>query len=271
MSLPTVKLQEGIHVMHLFYRLDRMTWEDLDPAETQGALRKLEALCEANSNDSHPLVRTYTNVGGKADLVFWLFHEDLSGLAQLHRDVEACFPAGVLETVYSYLSMTELTDYMPTDDDLKARAEREYKLEPGTEEFDAKMQELQDWNADYIKYRLYPEMPDWEVMCFYPMLKKREGEDNWYSLEFDARKKLMRTHAVTGRKFAGRISQLITGSTGLDDWEWGVTLMAHEVGSVKEIVYEMRFDEVSARYGGFGEFYINLRLQPADLWEHLAL
>ena len=81
----------------------------------------------------------------------------------------------------------------------------------------------------------------------------------------------MRSHATTGRKFAGRISQLITGSTGLDDWEWGVTLMAKEVASVKQIVYEMRFDEVSARYGGFGEFYINLRLKPKDLWEHLGL
>ena len=131
-------------------------------------------------------------------------------------------------------------------------------------------------------------------MCFYPMLKKRDGwpaescwtklrkmfqrkflqndgDANWYGLDFKDRKQLMRSHATTGRKFAGRISQLITGSTGLDDWEWGVTLMAKEVASVKQIVYEMRFDEVSARYGGFGEFYINLRLKPEDLWEHLGL
>ena len=89
--------------------------------------------------------------------------------------------------------------------------------------------------------------------------------------DFDDRKKLMRTHAVTGRKFAGRIKQLITGSTGLDDWEWGVTLFAQEAGSVKDIVYEMRFDEVSARYGGFGPFYLNLRLEPAALFAHLNL
>ena len=103
------------------------------------------------------------------------------------------------------------------------------------------------------------------------MLKRRDGADNWYSLDFDARKKLMAGHARVGRTYADRIKQLITGSTGLDDWEWGVTLMAHQTDAVKEIVYEMRFDEVSARYGGFGEFYINLRLQPADLWEHLRL
>ena len=90
-------------------------------------------------------------------------------------------------------------------------------------------------------------------------------------LDFDARKKLMRTHAVTGRKFAGRIKQLITGSSGLDDWEWGVTLMAQQLDAVKEIVYEMRLDEVSAKYAEFGPFYINLRLEPEALWKHLGL
>ena len=145
------------------------------------------------------------------------------------------------------------------------------KLAEGTPEFDAKMEELMAWKVDYEKFRLYPEMPDWDVMCFYPMLKKRLGEDNWYSLDFDTRKKLMRTHAITGRKYAGRISQLITGSTGLDDWEWGVTLMAKEVASIKDIVHEMRKDEVTARYGEFGPFYINLRLEPPALWAHLGL
>ena len=200
--------------------------------------------------------------GGKADLVFWLFHEDLAGLAQMHRDLEGCFPPGTIDTVYSYLSVTELTEYQPTEDDLKARAQREFKLEEGTPEFEAKLVELVKWKADYEKFRLYPEMPDWEIMCFYPMLKKRQGEDNWYMLDFDTRKKLMRTHAVTGRKFAGRIKQLITGSSGLDDWEWGVTLMAQQLDAVKEIVYEMRLDEVSAKYAEFGPFYINLRLEP---------
>ena len=108
-------------------------------------------------------------------------------------------------------------------------------------------------------------------MAFYPMSKRRSGADNWYSLDFDARKKLMGGHARVGRKYGGRISQLITGSTGLDDWEWGVTLMAHQVDALKEIVYEMRFDEVSARYGDFGKFIINLKMAPADLWPHLHL
>jgi len=271
MTLPTVKMTEGIHVMHLFYRLDRMAWDELSPRESEAARERLEALCAANNNASHPSLRSFANVSGKADLAFWLFHEDLAQLTQMHRDLEACFPAGSIDLVYSYFSVTELTEYQPTEDDLKARAQREFKVEEGTHEFDAKMEELMAWKADYEKFRLYPEMPDWDVMCFYPMLKKRQGEDNWYMLDFDTRKKLMRTHAVTGRKYAGRISQLITGSTGLDDWEWGVTLMAKEVASVKDIVQEMRKDEVTARYGDFGPFYINLRLEPAALWAHLGL
>jgi chlorite dismutase len=271
MSLPTVKMNEGIHVMHLFYKLDRIAWDELSPEESAATRGKLEALCAANSNASHPQIRSYANVGGKADLVFWLFHGDLAGLAQLHRDLEGCFPPGTIDTVYSYLSVTELTEYQPTEDDLKARAQREFKLEEGTPEFEAKLVELVKRKADYEKFRIYPEMPDWEIMCFYPMLKKRQGEDNWYMLDFDTRKKLMRTHAVTGRKFAGRIKQLITGSSGLDDWEWGVTLMAQQLDAVKEIVYEMRLDEVSAKYAEFGPFYINLRLEPEALWKHLGL
>ena len=124
---------------------------------------------------------------------------------------------------------------------------------------------------EYEHYRLYPEMPDWELMGFYPMSKRRTVADNWYMLDFATRKRLMGGHARVGRKFAGRVSQLITGSTGLDKWEWGVTLMAHQVDALKDIVYEMRFDEVTARFGEFGPFYVNLRLSPAALWEHLHL
>ena len=108
-------------------------------------------------------------------------------------------------------------------------------------------------------------------MGFYPMNKRRAGNDNWYTLDFPTRKRLMGGHARVGRKYAGRVSQLITGSTGLDDWEWGVTLVAHQTDALQEIVHEMRFDEVSARYADFGPFYISLRLQPAAIWPHLHL
>jgi chlorite dismutase len=267
---PPVKLDRGIHVMHLFYRIDRVRWSQLPAGQSAATLARLEALCQANAQPSHPRIATYANVGGKADLAFILYAADLGQLGRLHRELEACFPVGTLEKVYTYLSVTELTEYMPTDEENRKTLESE-KLVPGSEEYEKRWAEMVKRRQDYEHYRLYPEMPDWEVMCFYPMNKRRAGQDNWYVLDFAARKKLMGGHARVGRKYANRISQLITGSTGLDDWEWGVTLMAHQIDAIKEIVYEMRFDEVSARFGEFGEFYINLRLAPAAVWDHLQL
>jgi peroxiredoxin len=265
MSLPEVKLSHGIHVMHLFYRIVRQRWVPGD------ALVKLEALCAVNKHPSHPRLLTYANVSGKADLAFILQAAQLGQVAQLHRDLEACFTPGTIETVFSYLSVTELSEYMPTEDDNRQMLIQHEKLAPESEAFAARMADLGKKRAEYGQYRLYPELPDWEVMGFYPMSKRREGADNWYTLDFATRKRLMGGHARVGRKFAGRVSQLITGSTGLDAWEWGVTLMAHQLDALKEIVYEMRFDEVTARYGVFGPFFINLRLPPSALWKHLHL
>lgn len=266
-----MKLNQGIHVMHLFYRIDRVRWAELSRADSEGARWKLETLCKSRSAASHPRIATYVNVCGKADLVFILYAAELGELAQMHREVEQCFPPGTLQMVFNYLSITELTEYMPTDEDNRRILTEQEKLDPESEAFKTRWAELSKRKADYEHYRLYPEMPDWEVMGFYPMNKRRAGNDNWYMLDFAARKRLMGGHARVGRKYAGRISQMITGSTGLDDWEWGVTLMAHQADALKEIVYEMRFDEVSARYGEFGPFYINLRLQPAAIWTHLHL
>ena len=271
MTLPTVKLNQGIHVMHLFYRIDRVRWTDLGPGESAQAAARLQKLCAANNQPSHPRLATYANVSGKADLVFMLQAAELGHIAQMHRDLEALFAPGTLVPVFSYLSVTELSEYMPTEEESRQMLIQQEKLSPDSDAFKTKLAESNKRRADYEHYRLYPELPDWEVMGFYPMSKRRLAADNWYSLDFDARKKLMGGHARVGRKFAGRVSQLITGSTGLDGWEWGVTLMAHQTDALKDIVYEMRFDEVTARYGEFGPFFINLRLAPDALWEHLHL
>ena len=270
MTLPTIKLDRGIHVMHLFYSIHRKRWAELATGESEQVLKQLEALAAQYNEASHPKLRSFATVGAKADLGFILYAAELGTLAQMHRDLENRFPAGALVREYSYLSVTELTEYMPTEDDNRATLAAE-KLEPGSEAYEKRWAEMAKRKAEYEHFRLYPELPDWEVMGFYPMSKRRQGSDNWYSLDMTARKKLMGGHARVGRKYAGRISQLITGSTGLDDWEWGVTLMAHQVDALKEIVYEMRFDEVSARYGEFGKFYINMRMPLADLWQHLHL
>jgi hydrogen peroxide-dependent heme synthase len=271
LGLPSAKLNQGIHVMHLFYRVDRVRWGQLTEAQSLEACQRLERLCEANSAPSHPRITTYANICGKADLAFILYAAELGQAGQMHRDLEAGFPVGTLQRVYQYLSITELTEYMPTDEDNRRMLVEQEKLDPESEDFKRRWAEVSKRKADYERYRLYPEMPDWEVMAFYPMNKRRQGDDNWYMLDFATRKRLMGGHARVGRKFSGRVSQLITGSVGLDDWEWGVTLTAHQADALKEIVYEMRFDEVSARYGEFGPFYINLRLSPAALWAHLHL
>ena len=271
MPLPVVKLTQGIHVLHLFYRLDRERWAQLPPEVSGQTRARLEALCAANAQPSHPRLATYAPIGGKADLAFMMLAADLAQLGQMHRDLEAAFPPGVLQRVYSFFSVTELSEYGTTEEDNRQRLINGEKLTPDTEAFNQRLAELQKQKTEYEHYRLYPELPDWEVMGFYPMNKRRNAADNWYSLDFAARKKLMGGHARVGRKFAGRVTQLISGSTGLDDWEWGVTLVAHQVDALKEIVYEMRFDEVSARYGEFGPFYISLRLSLADVWTHLRL
>jgi len=123
----------------------------------------------------------------------------------------------------------------------------------------------------YNKDRLYPNMPDWPVFCFYPMGKRRGEEQNWYHLDFETRRQLMMGHARVGRTYAGRVRQLITGSTGLDESEWGVTLFAHDTQDIKEIVYEMRFDEVSALYAEFGDFYIGLQLPLDELFRRVGI
>ena len=258
-------------MLHLFYRLDRERWAQLAPEVSGQTRARLEALCAANAQPSHPRLATYATIGGKADLGFMLLAAELAQLGQLHRDLEAAFPPGVLQRVYSFFSVTELSEYATTEEDHRQRLIHGEKLAPDTEVFNQRLAELQKQKVEYEHYRLYPELPDWEVMGFYPMNKRRNGADNWYSLDFAARKKLMGGHARVGRKFAGRVTQLISGSIGLDDWEWGVTLVAHSVDALKEIVYEMRFDEVTARYGEFGPFYISLRLTPADTWTHLRL
>ncbi|MBI1840987.1 MAG: heme-dependent peroxidase [Verrucomicrobia bacterium] len=269
-NLPVVKLNQGIHVMHLFYRVDRAVWSRLGPGQSESVRTRLETLCQANANASHPRISVFATVGGKADIAFMLFAAELGALGQMHRDIEHAFPPGALQTVYSYLSVTELSEYMSTEEDHRKQLERE-KIVPESPEFMTKMEEFRKRMTEYSHYRLYPELPDWEVMCFYPMNKRRSGSDNWYSLDLATRRQLMGGHARVGRKYAGRVTQLITGSTGVDDWEWGVTLVAQQIDPIKEIVYEMRFDEVSAKYGEFGEFYMNLRLAPAALWAHLHL
>ena len=168
------------------------------------------------------------------------------------------------------MSLTELSEYSVTEDEERARlAGEEGVTDPA--ELDARLGPWRERIAHYREQRLHPRLPPKRAICFYPMSKRRLGADNWYGLAFADRKALMAGHARVGRTYAGRVLQLITGSTGLDDWEWGVTLLADDPAALKEIVYEMRFDEVSTRYAEFGPFVTGLVLDPAEALRRVGL
>ncbi len=262
---------EGWHVLHLFYKVERGLWALLDPAEKQAgktALKDLVAEIRATENVQ---LLMFSMVSPKADIGFMLLGADLQIVNAFEKRLSLVLGADVLTPTYSYFSMTERSEYTTSDEQYSAELTTDENLQPGTPEHDEKMEAFRQRMAKYMKDRLYPVLPPWPVMCFYPMSKRRGEGQNWYALSFEERKKLMSGHARIGRTWHGKILQLITGSTGLDDWEWGVTLLAHDPINLKGIVYEMRFDEVSAKYADFGEFFIGLQLPLDDIFRRLML
>jgi chlorite dismutase len=177
----------------------------------------------------------------------------------------------VLTPVYSYLSLTEESEYITTEEEYAQTLEKEQNLRAASEKFIEAMNSFRDRMKHYRQERVYPTLPDWPVVCFYNMNKRRGEQRNWYALPYEERRKLMKGHASVGREFAGKVKQLITGSTGLDDAEWGVTLFARDTFQIKAIVYKMRFDPVSAEYADFGEFYIGIQLPLDELFRRLQL
>jgi hydrogen peroxide-dependent heme synthase len=234
-----VRPSEGWGVLHLFLRAF--------PGEP-GAEGMAAAARDFAAAESQQLI-AFSVLGGMADLGIMALGPDLDALDRLGKAVLA----GPVEAVASFVSLTERSEYTATEDEERARLEAE-----GATDVESKLAEWRARIEAYVDARLHPRLPARRVIAFYPMSKRREAGANWYALPFAERRRLMAGHAQVGRRYAGRILQLITGATGLDDWEWGVTLLADDPAAVKEIVYEMRFDEVSARYAEFGPFWIGL-------------
>lgn len=259
MPIDPVTPSEGWGVLHLYHRVDRSRLD-----EPGGAKRVLDAVAALEADGHQVLVSAV--LGHKADLGFMAIGPDL---ARLQRFQQELLEAPLLPD-YSYVSLTEQSEYAQTEDDERGRLARE----EGITDSAAVDERLAVWRErieHYREQRIHPRMPMRAAMCFYPMSKRRTGDDNWFTLDFDARKRLMGGHARVGRSYAGRVLQLITGSTGLDDWEWGVTLLADDIGALKDIVYEMRFDEVSARYAEFGPFITGLIASPEAVLESVGL
>jgi chlorite dismutase len=270
---PALKLvsAEGWHVLHLFYKVEHGQWSILSSEEKLRARTNLSDLIQEVRATDGCQILTFSMVSPKADIGFMLLCADLQVANSLEKRLTMALGPDVLAPAYSFYSMTERSEYTTTEEEYVAQLVREGAA-AGSPEHEKKLGEWRARMAEYHKHRLYPVLPPWESMCFYPMSKRRGTEgQNWYALPFEKRKELMLGHAKVGRKWHGKILQLITGCTGLDDWEWGVTLLAHDPMDLKGIVYEMRFDEVSAQYAEFGEFYVGLQLPMDEIFRRLML
>ena len=271
-NIPSLTPKEGWHVIHLFYQVDYSQWGLMSREEQREAKTRLTSLIQEICETEDAQVLSYAVATPKADIGFMLLAPDLHVVTAFEKRITLSLGIDVLQPVYSFLSQTERSEYTTTREQYAEEtlvAEKGMTL--GSSECDEALKEFDDRMEHYTQHRLYPVLPDWPTICFYPMSKRRLGDDNWYSLDYETRRKLMKGHATTGRKYSGRILQLISGATGLDDYEWAVTLLAKDTYDFKAIVYEMRFDEVSAKYAEFGDFYIGMRMPLVDIFERLCM
>jgi chlorite dismutase len=255
----------GWGVLHLFFHVRR----DL-LAGAEGAARDFAARIESFDERDGCQVLAFSVLGQKADLGLMVLGPDLATLDGFSIELAGSPLGQVLIPAASYLSLTETSEYTSTEEDERSRLLEEGQ-QAGTAELEAALEEFRERMATYTEHKLHPRLPRRRMICFYPMSKRRAVDQNWYALDFAERKRLMAGHAKVGRSHRGRVLQLITGSVGLDDWEWGVTLLADDPVAIKEVVYDMRFDEVSARYSDFGPFVTGLVTDPFDLMRHLHI
>lgn len=261
----------GWHVLHLFYRIDRGALGRLaDSERVQGREQILRAF-DRSADRAPEQLQCFAVVGHKADLGVVMAGPDLRGLHAVQTAIQASALGPALVPSYSFYSITEVSEYVP-DAEAYGRILREREgMDPEGSHYQTKVKQYAARLEGMNRQRMYPEFPDWPVICFYPMSKMREPGQNWYLLPFEERSEMMADHGKSGMKFAGRVTQVITASTGLDDWEWGVTLWARNPSYLKEIVYTMRFDRASAQYAQFGPFYPGYILPPEDLLRSVRL
>src|SRR4051812_29938748 len=261
--------EQGWHCLHLYYRIEHGQWQLLTAEEQRNAKVALSALVQEIRAVESTQLLTLSVVTPKADLGFMLITPDLHNANKIEKQLSLSLGPDVLTPVYSYLSLTEESEYITTDEEYTASLDAETRTDPA--KLEAALNTFRDRIKHYRQERVYPTLPDWPVVCFYNMSKRRGEQHNWYALPFEERRQLMKGHANVGRQYAGKVKQLITGSTGLDDAEWGVTLFARDTFQIKAIVYQMRFDEVSAAYADFGEFYVGIQLPLDELFRRLQL
>jgi chlorite dismutase len=267
---PRIGLKEGWHCLHLFYTVDPIGLSSLTDAERQEGREQLVQILSPESEGAPARLQTSVVSGHKGDLGVMAMDADPMKLDALQQKIRACKLGPALTLDWSFVSISEISEYVPTIEQYAERLKRE-GTGPDDPAYQAKVNAYEQRLPAMNKQRLYPDIPSFPVTSFYPMNKIRHPQANWYTEPFSSRSAMMSEHATSGIKFAGRVSQLITASTGFDDWEWGVTLWARAPEYIKEIVYEMRFDQASAKYAEFGPFYISYIVSPEDAVSHLLL
>jgi chlorite dismutase len=233
---------EGWYALHQIYT-------GISPKTKQGDTSIVaSALTPSPATDGQGWSVAVRLIGSVSDIMLVHFRPTLDAIGDAQQAVAGAAAGAELELRYSFLSVTEAGLYHLTAkyaNDPKVLAEKI----------------AGERDSDHVRKRLYPPMPaDMPYVCFYPMSKRRDPSQNWYTLSLEERSQLMYSHGMTGRRYAGRVQQIITGSIGFENWEWGVTLFAKDPLDIKKLVTDMRFDEVSAKYAEFGDFFMGKRL-----------
>jgi hydrogen peroxide-dependent heme synthase len=264
-ALPAVPLtMEGASVLHQMMRIRWSAWRTLSAlarmeilSDAAGALTPMETPSDSRQS------AVYSLLGHKGDLMFVHFRRSFEELNQVELSLSRLRLGDYLEPVHSYLSVVELGLYESTSKTYASLAER--GIEQHSEEWKREIESVLSRQRAAMSSRLWPEIPPAKYLCFYPMDRRRGEHANWYTVPMAERQRMMHLHGMVGRRYAGEVRQIITGSIGFDDWEWGVDLFAEDPLVFKKLIYEMRFDEVSAIYALFGSFYVGLRVPAAEL------
>jgi hydrogen peroxide-dependent heme synthase len=263
-EVPAVPLTtEGYSVLHQMMRFRRAAWRALPEAERSAIAKEASGALSAMEKRSGGQSAIFSLIGHKGDLMLIHFRESFADLNQAELQLANLRLSDYLEPATSYLSVIELGLY---DSTLKIYKElMDQGIELHSAQWKAEIENKLGRHREAMRPRLYPEIPAHRYACFYPMDRRRGEDKNWYMLPIEERARQMGEHGLVGRRYAGEVKQIITGSIGFDDWEWGVDLFADDPLVFKKLIYEMRFDHVSAVYALFGQFYVGVRVPATQL------
>src|SRR5437667_3015503 len=268
-EIPSVPLTiEGYSVLHQMMRFRWSAWRQLRAAHKKAIVDEAAKLLSKMEQGTSGQSALYSLLGHKGDLMFLHFRPSFDELNRAEMQLSGLRLSDYLEPATSYLSVVELGLY---ESSLKTYRElTEQGIEPHSEEWKQAIHETLARQREAMRPRLFPEIPKSRYISFYPMDRRRGEDKNWYTLPIEERARQMNDHGLVGRRYAGEVRQIITGSIGFDDWEWGVDLFTDDPLVFKKLIYEMRFDHVSAVYALFGQFYVGLRCPTEQLGTLLA-